>query len=96
MIQMTKCNELFYLQSDEVKWLMHSYATLYRSPQLLKLRVFSRFLYYNIHIHIHIQATGLVHNAHANSFTSHIMYKDKYKEPGLDVDWNEHHTVPVL
>ena len=63
---------------------MHSYATLCRSPQLLKQRVFSRFLYYDIHIHI--QATGLVHNAHTNSFTSHIMYKDKHKEPGLDVD----------
>ena len=26
---------------------------------------------------------GLVHNAHTNSFTSHIMYKEKHKEPGL-------------
>ena len=44
-----------------MKWngLMHSYATLCRSPQLLKQRVFSRFLYYDIHIHI--EATGLVH-----------------------------------
>ena len=52
------------------------YNSLYRNPQFLTLRTLSRKYIYRLQVS---QCTQ-------NSFTSHIMYEDKYKEPGLDVD----------
>ena len=60
-----------------MKWneLIHSYATLSETEDTQYIFITYKYIY-------RLQVSQCTQN----SFTSHIMYEDKYKEPGLDVD----------